>query len=178
VDAFEQVVAELFWAQGYWVRTSVKVNLTKEEKAEADRPTMPRPEIDVVAYHGGRNHMLALECKSYLDSRGVTFREVCGEVGTTTYKLFRRESLRTVVLRRLAEQSIAQGLCRPGVTVQLGMIAGKVASTDEPKLRVLFDRQGWFFEGPAWLKEQIKQLSGGSYENQVAAVVSKLLLRR
>jgi hypothetical protein len=178
VDAFEQVVAELFWAQGYWVRTSVKVNLTKEEKTEADRPTMPRPEIDLVAYHGGRNHMLALECKSYLDSRGVTYGEVCGDVGSTTYKLFRRANLREVVLRRLAQQSVEQGLCRPGVTVQLGMVAGKVASSDEPKLRTLFEDRGWFFEGPSWLKHQITQLSTGSYENQVAAVVSKLLLRR
>jgi hypothetical protein len=177
VDAFEQVVAELFWSQGYWVRTSVKVNLTKEEKAAAERPTMPRPEIDLVAYHGGRNHLLALECKSYLDSRGVTYGEVCGDMGSTTYKLFRRPVLRDIVLDALARQSVREGLCRNGVTVQLGMIAGKVAGDDEPKLRKLFIDRGWYFEGPSWLKAEIRRLSTGSYENQVAAVVSKLLLR-
>ena len=142
-----------------------------------ERPTMPRPEIDLVAYHGGRNHLLALECKSYLDSRGVTYGEVCGDVGSTTYKLFRRPALRDIVLERLAKQSIDEGLCPPGVTVQLGMVAGKVAGSDEPKLRALFATRGWYFEGPSWLKCRIERLSTGSYENQVASVVSKLLLR-
>jgi len=32
VDAFEQLVSEILWMEGYWVRTSVKVELTKEEK--------------------------------------------------------------------------------------------------------------------------------------------------
>ena len=32
MDAFEQVVSEILWMDGYWVRTSVKVDLTKEEK--------------------------------------------------------------------------------------------------------------------------------------------------
>ena len=30
MDAFEQVVSEILWMEGYWVRTSVKVDLTKE----------------------------------------------------------------------------------------------------------------------------------------------------
>ena len=177
MDAFEQVVSELFWSQGYWVRTSVKVNLTKDEKVAAERPTMPRPEIDLVAYHGGQNHLLALECKSYLDSRGVTYGEVCGDVVSKTYKLFRRASLREIVLNRLVKQTVEEGLCPPGATIQLGMIAGKVAGNDELKLRALFHERGWFFEGPSWLKTRIASLSESSYENQVAAVVSKLLLR-
>jgi hypothetical protein len=32
VDAFEQLVSEILWMSGFWVRTSVKVELTKEEK--------------------------------------------------------------------------------------------------------------------------------------------------
>jgi hypothetical protein len=31
MDAFEQLVAEILWMDGHWVRTSVKVELTKEE---------------------------------------------------------------------------------------------------------------------------------------------------
>jgi hypothetical protein len=42
MDAFEQVVAEILWTQGYWVRTSVKVNLTKAEKVHIDRSSSPR----------------------------------------------------------------------------------------------------------------------------------------
>lgn len=32
MDAFEQLVSEILWMSGFWVRTSVKVKLTKEEK--------------------------------------------------------------------------------------------------------------------------------------------------
>lgn len=177
MDAFEQVVAELFWAQGYWVRTSFKVNLAKAEKAAIGLPSMPRPEIDLLAYQGAENRLLALECKSYLDSRGVTFGEVCGSVDSKTYKLFRRPKLREVVLGRIALQAVEQGLCRPGVEVRLGMVAGRVAGQDEPMLIELFEREGWFFRGPAWLRQELTKVAGTAYENQVAAVVTKLLLR-
>lgn len=32
MDAFEQLVSEILWMSGFWVRTPVKVELTKEEK--------------------------------------------------------------------------------------------------------------------------------------------------
>jgi hypothetical protein len=37
MDAFEQLVSEILWMEGYWARTSVKVELTKEEKREIGR---------------------------------------------------------------------------------------------------------------------------------------------
>lgn len=177
MDAFEHVVAEIFWGLGYWVRTSVKVNLSKAEKVEIGLHSMPRPEIDLVAYHGASNRLLALECKSYLDSRGVTYAEICGDADSKTYKLFRREKMREVVLRRLTEQAVEQGLCPSDVQLQLGMVAGKVHAADEPKLISLFEERGWFFRGPGWLKSELTKLAGTSYENQVSAVVTKLLLR-
>jgi hypothetical protein len=42
MDAFEQVVSEILWMDGYWVRTYVKVDLTKEEKVRIGRPSSPR----------------------------------------------------------------------------------------------------------------------------------------
>jgi hypothetical protein len=39
VDAFEQLVSEILWMEGYWVQSSVKVELTKEEKREIGRPS-------------------------------------------------------------------------------------------------------------------------------------------
>jgi hypothetical protein len=47
--AFEQVIAELLWRNGYWVQTSFKVELTKLEKIKIGRPSSPRWEIDIVA---------------------------------------------------------------------------------------------------------------------------------
>jgi hypothetical protein len=37
MDAFEQVVSEILWMRGLWVRTSVKVNLTKDDKIAIKR---------------------------------------------------------------------------------------------------------------------------------------------
>jgi len=34
MEAFEQVVSEILWMDGYWFRASVKVDLSKEEKLE------------------------------------------------------------------------------------------------------------------------------------------------
>jgi hypothetical protein len=42
MDAFEGVVSEILWREGYWVQSSLKVDLTKEEKVAIGRPTAPR----------------------------------------------------------------------------------------------------------------------------------------
>jgi len=42
MDAFESVVGEILWRDGYWVQTSLKVELTPEDKAAIGRPTSPR----------------------------------------------------------------------------------------------------------------------------------------
>ena len=74
MDAFEQVVSEILRMDVYWVRTSVKVDLTKEEEVLIGRPSSPRWELDIVGYWGRDNTFRAVECKSSLDSRGVTLR--------------------------------------------------------------------------------------------------------
>lgn len=165
------------WAKGYWVRTSVAVNLGKDDKKAIGNPSMPRPEIDVLAYDAARNHLLAIECKSYLDSNGVTLAELCGAKESKTYKLFRRPELREMVLTRLADQCIATGLCRVGATVQLGLIAGKVYRQDEEGLDALFKERDWFFRGPSWVKKELGRQAESGYANQVSTVVAKLLLR-
>jgi hypothetical protein len=42
MDAFEQLVSEILWMGGYCARTSVRVELTKEEKRQIGRPSSPR----------------------------------------------------------------------------------------------------------------------------------------
>ena len=42
MDAFEQLAADIFWNEGCWVRTGVKVELTKEEKVHIGRHSAPR----------------------------------------------------------------------------------------------------------------------------------------
>lgn len=42
------------------MRTEVKVGLTHADKAAIKLPSPPRWEIDLVAYHAGRNELLLL----------------------------------------------------------------------------------------------------------------------
>src|SRR5688572_10917612 len=111
MDAFEQLAAELLFADGWWVQTSVKVHLTKEEKKLVGRQSSPRWELDVVAYKGVSNEILVVECKSFLDSRGVQWCELQDGHSSTRYKLFREPVLRETVLARLATQMVAEGRC-------------------------------------------------------------------
>lgn len=177
MDAFEQIVAELLWAEGYWVRTSVKVVLTKAEKVEIGRPSSPRWELDVVGYRASDNQLLALECKSYLDSTGVKWAEVCEASKNTRYKLFREPVLRHVVLNRLCLQMVEAGSCAPGVTATLGLVAGKISAKDSEPLAASFQNAGWIFWGPDTLRDKLRAVSKGSYDNQASSVVAKLLLR-
>ena len=72
MNSFESLVGMLLEREGFWVRHSVKVNLTKEEKRNIGRPSSPRWELDLVAYKGATNELKIVECKSYLDSVGVS----------------------------------------------------------------------------------------------------------
>jgi hypothetical protein len=163
---------------GYWTLTSVRVELTKAEKRAIGRHSSPRWEIDVVAYSGRSNTLRIVECKSFLDSPGVE----CGAFdGTNTdatkrYKLFFEPTLRRVVLGRLKKQLHASGFCAPGVTTTLCLAAGKVRG-DENWLHSYFERKGWILWGPAFIRAELETMRDMGYENSVAAVVAKLLLR-
>jgi hypothetical protein len=181
MDAFEHLVSEILWAQGYWVRTSVKVALTKEEKVAIGRPSSPRWELDIVAYRGGDNSLLVVECKSYLDSQGVKFSALDGTDAKLAerFKLFNDATLREVVLGRLGRQFHECGACGPDPKITLGLAAGQIYSdVDRAKLKALFDDQGWVLWDDVWLREHLQVMATGGYENNVAAIVSKLLLRK
>lgn len=74
MDAFESLISMLLRHDGYWTIPSFKVELTKAEKRQVGRFSSPRWEIDLIAYCGATNEVLAIECKWFLDSRGVLFR--------------------------------------------------------------------------------------------------------
>lgn len=181
MDAFEQLVSEILWMEGYWVRTSVKVVLTKEEKRKIGRPSSPRWEIDVVAYSGRDNLLRIVECKSYLDSRGVALQAFDGnnEKLAERFKLFSNDkNLQDVVFNRLRIQMTESGLCPPDVRTQLCLACGHIASNkDREGLHKHFEAKGWQLWDEKWLLERLQRLSEIGYENQVSAVVAKLLLR-
>ncbi len=180
MDAFEQLVSEILWMEGYWVRTSVKVEITKEEKRQIGRTSSPRWELDIVAYSGRDNVLRVVECKSYLDSRGVLLRGLDGSDPKTAqrYKLFADPTLRAVVFERLKLQFAQSGACPADVKVQLCLACGRIATdTDRSGMHTLFKAQGWELWDEPWLRERLTKMSNQGYENQVSAVVAKLLLR-
>ncbi|HEY6218588.1 MAG TPA: hypothetical protein VIV65_00940 [Gemmatimonadaceae bacterium] len=178
MDSFESVVAAVLHRQGYWTRTSVKVDLTKAEKRRIGRYSSPRWELDVVGYRASRNELLVVECKSFLDSGGVRCDLFQGKnrKGSKRYKLFFEPTLRKVVLGRLAKQLVASGACRPRPSVILGLAAGKLKG-DQSLLASHFRAKGWRFWGPRDLYEAVCSLKDARYENDVATVVAKILLR-
>jgi hypothetical protein len=59
------------------------------------------------------------------------------------------------------------------------LAAGKVArEADRESLREHFKKQGWLFWDDSWLRDALARVADGGYDNQVAAVVAKLLLRK
>jgi len=178
MDAFEAVVAAILQRQGFWTLTSAKVELTKEEKREIGRHSSPRWELDVIAYRGADNHLRVVECKSYLDSPGVDCAAFDGSKKSTQerYKLFFDRTLREVVLRRLSRQLVDGKFCAKKPKIQLCLAAGKV-NGDEQWLHAHFEKNGWLLLGPAYIRWELSKLKDAGYENSVAAVVTKLLLR-
>lgn len=180
MDAFEQLISEVLWLDGYWVRTSVKVELTKEEKCAIGRPSSPRWELDIVAYRGATNSLRVVECKSYLDSKGVQAKALTNpnDPGAVRYKLFHDVTLRKAVFGRLAQQFTACGACAPNPAVSLGLACGKLArESDRPILKAHFEANDWELLDEIWLRDRLRNMANGGYENQVSAVVAKLLLR-
>lgn len=126
MDSFETLVGSLLEKDGFWVRTSVKVELTAEEKRKIGRHSSPRWEIDLVAYKAKSNELLVVECKSFLDSPGVRDRGLKGTDANETkrYKLFNDNVLRKAVIGRLVEQLVASGSCTSSPSVKLCFAAG------------------------------------------------------
>lgn len=180
MHAFEELLAALLERAEYWVRSSVKVELTKEEKRAIGRPSSPRWELDLLGYHAGRNELLILECKSYLDSDGVRLEDLSAVDGSTggRYKLFTEPELLRVVSNRLVAQLLERGGCLPNPTVKLGLATGKIASTtDRTALTRHFERNRWVLWTPEFIVGEIRRLADDGYDNSAAAMVAKLLLR-
>ena len=181
MDAFEQVVASLLERDGFWLRSSVKVELTKEEKRSIGRASSPRWELDLIAYKGSTNELWIVECISYLDSGGVGMSAFDGSNPkfANRFKLFNEASLLKIVQARLCDQLVESGACRAKPSVRLVLAAGRVA-TDKQRvdLHALFKKNGWLLWDEDELKSRLTALADESYENAVASVVSKILVRK
>ncbi len=177
MNAFEEIVAGLLRQEGYWTYLGYKVNLTKQERAVLEKPSLPRPEIDVLAYQAQDNVLLWVECKSYLDSRGVRAIDVIDPHAkyASRYRMFTCKQYREIVSERLKVQVVEARLCPSIPVVNYSLVAGKIISdSDREKLKCHFACKGWILHDAEWLKKGLTKLSSVGYEDDVAVMVAKL----
>lgn len=179
MDHFESIISTLLEAEGYWVRRSFKVNVTKEEKCQIGKPTIPRPEIDLLALCFSKNEVLALEAKSFLDSPGVKLAQLKEkhEVPEGRYKLFTSERYRSVVLSRLLQDLIACDMANSDTKISLGLAAGKVYQGQSGPIREFMAEKKWLFWSPEDIKQKVTALAERGYENDPAIITAKILMR-
>ncbi len=58
------------------------------------------------------------------------------------------------------------------------MAIGKIASGCEAALKEHFAKRGWTLLNAAWIRERLQQASDSGYANDIAFVVSKLILNK
>jgi hypothetical protein len=180
MDSFENLISGIFSKQGFWVKQGFKVNLTKNDKKLISRPSSPRWEIDLVAYKPKNNELFVIECKSYLDSHGVSSNSFgIGTQSKDHYKLFNDNNLRKVVFRRLKKEMLKSGLCREGLKIKFCLVAGKIRSKfDLENLKTLFNKNKWLLFDDAWIRKELLRVSELGYEDDVGTITAKLLLRK
>ncbi|WP_282169744.1 hypothetical protein [Ruegeria atlantica] len=179
MDSFEGLIRLLLDQEGYWTRISQKVNLTKEEKREIGKHSIPRPEIDVIAYRPSANEIIAMEVKSFLDSPGVKLTELdkSYDVPEGRYKLFTCGKYREIVFSRLKLDLIKLGLADHGTKIKIGLAAGKIYSQDSAGITNLFCERDWLLWDPKFIANKMKKLSEIGYENDPYVLASKLIHR-
>ena len=179
MDYFEGLIKTLLEHDGYWVRLSFKIGLTKQEKRDIGKHSMPRPEVDILAFKPEMNHVIAFESKSYLDSPGVKLEELekSYNIPEGRYKLFTCENYRNIVFKRMKQDLIKLGMGTNETKITLGLAAGNVYQSKSDDIRSLFESREWEFLSPEDIKEKVTELAAKGYENEPSIITAKILMR-
>ena len=182
MDYFESLIKTLLEHENYWVQQSYKIELTIEEKRMVRIPTMPRPEIDLLAFNHRENKVTVFEVKSFLDTAGVVWRDLNMEQDIPPagrYKLFTCPTYRNVVFTRLMQQLIERGMADEQTTITLGLAAGKVAGQinqdNVRNIAMYFEARGWVFWSPTQIQERLELLADTRYSNNPFVIAAKVL---
>lgn len=180
MDYFEGIIKTLLEHEGYWVRQSFKINLTKQEKRDIGKHTIPRPEVDILAFKPNENRVIVFEAKSYLDSSGVKLTELQKKhkIPEGRYKLFTCDNYRNIVFSRLKQDLIDLGMGTDKTEIILGLAAGNVYQSKSEEIRSLFSLKGWAFLSPEDIRDKITVLAEKGYENDPSIITTKILKRQ
>ena len=179
MDHFEGIVKVLLENEGYWVRQSFKVNVTKQEKRGIGKPSIPRPEIDLLAFRPADKDIIAIEVKSLFDSPGFKVDELLEThpIPQGRFKMFTCENYRSIVLNRLQKDLEECGMTDSQQNIRLGLAAGNIYQSRSEDIKKHFDDNGWFFWSPEDIKEKVVNLAEKGYENEAAIITAKILMR-
>jgi hypothetical protein len=179
MDYFEGLIKTLLEHEGYWVRQSFKVNLTKQEERDIGKHSIPRPEIDILAFKPSANRVIAFEAKSFLDSLGVKLEELENSTDTPVgrYKLFTCENYRNIVFSRMKQDLIDLGMGTTDTQITLGLAAGNVYKSKSDEIRTLLSVKGWEFLSPEDIRKKVTNLAAKGYENEPSIITAKILMR-
>ena len=184
MDAFETIVCSVMREKGYWVERNVKVKISPKEKEALGKPTMPTPEIDIVAYNPRRSELLLIECKSFLDSSGVKYNDVvgksCSKRNASRYKLLNNPDYQKVISDRLIGYLLEKGMINQPVNQTIfGLAAGKVYETKRSnnckKLRNYLEGRDHFYLSPVQVRAYLNGLTNHVYKNDVVNLTVKIL---
>jgi len=174
---FEYFVETYIQQQGCWTFRSVYVEITKKDKQSLGLHSMPRPEIDIVAYRAAAHELLLIEAKSFLNSRGVTVKKLQSLLGTSggKYRILTWPAYQRIVSRRLVEKLLEVGMLQSSPKIKYGLAAGNAPKADRDALHVLAQEQNWWYVGPDELRDYLQSLAKRRYENTPETIASKML---
>lgn len=179
MDAFENIAKLYFEEKNFWVRQSVKMEVSKEDKRSIGNTSMPRPEIDLIVFDAVKNKLWLIEAKSYLDSNGVNYSGILNDNKKikNRYRLLNDKGFQKIVVRGLKKQMIQDGLINKDTIIGFGLIAAKVRKSDEEKIKEFARKQKWLFVSPKEIKEVLQGLAEKKWDNNEVVIASKIILR-
>lgn len=139
---------------------------------------MPRPEIDVVAFKPKTNELRLVECKSYLDSGGVSVRHLTpGNRYANRLKFFGNLKLRQLVQKRVVEEFVNAGALGAPPKIHWELFAGCIKHGQEEEVERLLKMRKWLLRRPSAIAHALRSFADRGYEDELATVVTKLLER-
>lgn len=176
MNQFEEISRYLLEAEGFWVQTGIKVEITPEQKRFLGKPTMPRPEVDIVAYKRSEDTLYLIEAKTYLNSKGVVYDNIVKRDFTwDKYKILTYSDFQDIVGGELKADLIKKGLIHSKTKVRYGLIAAKLYKPKENDFYGLAKERNWFFWGPDEVKSRLSRLINLGYEDNPYSIVAKII---
>ena len=91
--------------------------------------------------------------------------------------MFIDDKLRKVVSNALVRQLVDAKLILPNPKITYALVAGKIREQDEEELVNHFNSKNWVLYTPANLVEMITNFADSGYEDDLAMITAKILLR-